>query len=205
MIDCVVPNFFGGRFMIDRTREKLFHVIAFFAKKTKHCHKLKLFKLLYFTDFEHFKQTGRTVTGLEYFAWPMGPVPKKLDQEIQGGSEDLYESINFTPQRYMDEDFKKDKAINISPKRKFDKNLFSKREKRIMEKMVMIYKNATAKDMTAASHERGKPWDRVYNREDKQGEKIPYVYALDGTPGSISIEEADEMEREHNEMKVMFG
>ena len=191
--------------MIDRTKDKMLHAIAFFAKNTKHCHKLKLFKLLYFTDFEHFRQTGRTVTGLEYFAWPMGPVPKKLNCDIEDRSTDLHESISFMPQRYLDDDFKNSKAVNISPKVRFDKKLFSKRELRIMEQTVELYKNTTAKDMTAASHEKNKPWDRIYNQEKKKQQKIPFSYILDGSPDSISEEEAEEIENEHDEMKIMFG
>jgi len=37
--------------------------------------KTKLFKLLYLLDFHHFRETGRSVTGLEYRAWKHGPVP----------------------------------------------------------------------------------------------------------------------------------
>jgi uncharacterized phage-associated protein len=58
---------------IDRQREKL--AAAFFAANTKYCGVTKLCKLLYFLDFIHYRQTGRTVTGLEYRAWPKGPVP----------------------------------------------------------------------------------------------------------------------------------
>jgi len=39
---------------------------------------MKLFKLLYFLDFVHFKNYGTTVTGMEYSAWKMGPVPESF-------------------------------------------------------------------------------------------------------------------------------
>src|SRR4029077_2080417 len=38
-------------------------------------------ELLHFLGFEHFRQTGRTVTGSLYSAWPMGPVPDDLWHE----------------------------------------------------------------------------------------------------------------------------
>ncbi|HEV7681080.1 MAG TPA: Panacea domain-containing protein [Pyrinomonadaceae bacterium] len=53
----------------------------------------KLFKLLYFLDFEHYKKTGRSVTGLKYFAWPMGPVPVSLKDEISHPEEYLKEKV----------------------------------------------------------------------------------------------------------------
>ncbi|KAB2896320.1 MAG: SocA family protein, partial [Kofleriaceae bacterium] len=63
-------------------REKLLHAIIFFTKETRACHKLKLFKLLYFLDFQIYRETGKSVTGLGYFARPMGPVPRDLDDEF---------------------------------------------------------------------------------------------------------------------------
>lgn len=59
-------------------REKLINAIVFFAANTEHCGKIKLLKLLYLLDFEHFRQTGYSVTGMEYHAWKMGPVPTDL-------------------------------------------------------------------------------------------------------------------------------
>ena len=64
--------------IITHHREKLINAIIYFAKNTTYCGKTKLLKLLYFLDFYQFKQTGKSVTGLDYFAWKMGPVPKEL-------------------------------------------------------------------------------------------------------------------------------
>jgi len=61
--------------LISRDREKLVNAIVFFAGNTRYCGKTKLFKLLYLLDFHHFRETGRSVTGLEYRAWKHGPVP----------------------------------------------------------------------------------------------------------------------------------
>jgi len=63
-------------------REKLINVMVYFAQNTQKCGKVKLFKLMYFLDFEHYKQIGRSVTGLNYYAWPMGPVPVDLYAEF---------------------------------------------------------------------------------------------------------------------------
>ena len=64
--------------LVTHEREKLIQAINFFATHTKRCGKVKLFKLLYFLDFEPFQPTGRSVTGQDYSAWPMGPVPVAL-------------------------------------------------------------------------------------------------------------------------------
>jgi hypothetical protein len=68
---------------VSRDREKLLNAIIYFLRETKHCHTLKLFKLLNFSDFEHFRQTGRTIFGLDYRALPKGPVPTTLLDEIK--------------------------------------------------------------------------------------------------------------------------
>jgi hypothetical protein len=52
--------------LINHEREKLIQSVIYFAKNTEFCGKVKLFKLLYFLDFEHYKMTGRSVTGLKY-------------------------------------------------------------------------------------------------------------------------------------------
>ena len=67
--------------LISRNRQKIINAIVYFAANTQNCGKVKLFKLLYLLDFAHFRETGRSVTGLDYHAWKMGPVPFDLMQE----------------------------------------------------------------------------------------------------------------------------
>jgi uncharacterized phage-associated protein len=81
--------------IITHEREKLIQAINFFARNTRKCGKTKLFKLLYFLDFEHFKLTGRSVTGLSYNAWKMGPVPVALFNEIEQPGDDLAKVVQF--------------------------------------------------------------------------------------------------------------
>ena len=69
--------------MTDREKYKLFNAIIFFLKNTKNCYKYKLLKLLYFLDFEHYRETGKSVTGLNYYAWEKGPVPKDIYKCIE--------------------------------------------------------------------------------------------------------------------------
>jgi hypothetical protein len=68
--------------LIDHTREKLTNAIIYFRKEASADDRLKLYQLLYHLDFRHYAETGRSVTGLEYFAWPEGPVPAALEGEV---------------------------------------------------------------------------------------------------------------------------
>lgn len=190
--------------MIDRKREKLIHSMVFFIKKTKHCYKLKLFKLLYFLDFEHFKQTGRSVTGLEYFAWPMGPVPNSLYNKLKNPKE-FEKFFNLIPESFLDPEFENEKVVKIIPKITLDSSLFSKRELEIMNKLVDFYKETQSKDMTEISHNRKGPWYKVFKEEKNKQGAIPYKYILDMSSESISKEEAEEVDQEDKDMKKMFG
>jgi uncharacterized phage-associated protein len=60
---------------------KLRQLIIFFAHHAavKPLGKVKLFKLLYFTDVTHIRIVGVSITGEEYLKFPFGPVPTHGD------------------------------------------------------------------------------------------------------------------------------
>jgi len=157
--------------IIDRTNECLVHAMIFFLKETKHCYLLKLLKLLYFFDEKHIKETGISVTGLDYFAWDMGPVPEKLYQAIKQ-PEKLKEYFDFQKPKDI-------KKTTLIPKKEFNKKLFSKRQQRIMDNLVNIYKDEKSDVMSRASHDRNGAWYKVFHTENKKNKKIPYELHLD--------------------------
>jgi uncharacterized phage-associated protein len=159
--------------IISRDREKLIQAINFFVRNTKKCAKVKLFKLLYFLDFEHFKQTGRSVTDLQYFAWPMGPVPVSLNDEFGGApGADLVEAFNIEKRPYKD-----GWVLALDPRIQFSTSHFSKREITILKNLAEEYRDADAECMVEATHLENLPWDEVYNREGRKQQHIPYDLA----------------------------
>lgn len=116
--------------LINRERDKLINVIVFFARNTRYLGKTKLCKLLYFLDFEHFKETGRSVTGFDYYAWKNGPVPVELYQEIDMPEPDLAERVRFT-----EKPTRRGPMLTVEAVSEFDASLFSKRERRLMESL----------------------------------------------------------------------
>lgn len=177
--------------------------MVFFTTKTKNCYTLKLLKLLYFFDFQHFKETGRSVTGMEYFAWKMGPVPTSLYEEIKNRI-NFKKIFKFIPEKSFDPEFTKDNVVRFVPQITFDESLFSKREMRIMENLIFLYKNVIAKDMTEASHDKKSPWYRVFKKEKKPQQLIPYEYILDNSSESISKDFAKELANDDKEMEQAF-
>lgn len=161
--------------IIDHNREKLINAIAFFVTNTKHCGVTKLFKLLYFLDFEHYRITGRSVTGLDYYAWPMGPVPRSLKDEIDGGEpqSDFEESISV--QEKSTKGGKKFKKIEA--KVSFDPSCFSNREIGILRELASEYFESNADEMIEATHLERLPWHQVYEVEKRKQQLIPYELA----------------------------
>jgi uncharacterized phage-associated protein len=185
--------------LINHNREKLLNALVYFSKKTRFCGKTKLFKLVYFLDFIHFRETGRSITGLNYYAWPKGPVPKDLFLELKQPDKDLQETIALLEQS-EEEDYGLCKIIAKKP---FEPKYFSKREKKIMEELSFVFKDALAKNMVEITHLRGTPWDKTM-KEKGPGERIDYSLAVDGSKGSLSLEEIKERMSEIKEVTEIF-
>lgn len=159
--------------LVTHEREKLINAIIFFATKTRFLGKTKLCKLFYFLDFEHYKETGRSVTGMEYFAWKMGPVPVALFQEVEMPESDMADKVEFTEKQTRN-----GKMLTVNPIGVFDDSHFSKRELRIMNSLAKEYANTQAEDMVEATHLENQPWHKIFVEEGKQQKLIPYELAL---------------------------
>lgn len=182
--------------IITHQREKLINAIIYFAKNTKYCGKTKVLKLLSELDFGHFKQTGRSTTGLDYSAWSMGPVSSELFKELSGEMRpDLEHAITIEPVGELQQ---------IVPKKQFNSKYFTKREKKLLSDLVEIFRDATADQMKDSSHREDGPWDRTVKEKGLQ-QPIDYFMALDDSKESLSHDEASERVRERKEMYQAFG
>ncbi|NRH29226.1 DUF4065 domain-containing protein [Pseudomonas sp. MS19] len=159
--------------LIQHEREKLIEAVKFFAQNTKKLGKTKLFKLLYFLDFTHFRDTGRPVTGLKYFAWPMGPVPTKLFEELERPSTDWEGNCLFKLVATQ-----KGNMLTVNTLSKFDPAHFSKRELRILQELAVQFKDADAEQMVEQTHLENLPWHQVYEVQGRRQEHIPYAMAV---------------------------
>ena len=160
--------------LIDHSREKLINAIVYFAQKTKYCGKTKLFKLLYLLDFEHFRQTGRSVTGLNYYAWDKGPVPTSLYYEMKSPKKDLAEKVTIESK-----ETKHENPIQLtSAKTNFDSTHFSKRELHILESLSKQFRYITADKIAERTHLVNEPWHKVFQDGKGRDNEIPYEYAL---------------------------
>lgn len=174
--------------LIDKSQEKLIHAIVFFVLNTRNCFKVKLFKLLYFLDFQHYQEIGRRVTNQDYFAWKMGPVPVDLFNDLKNLDPSLTEHLQISNERFgANKEF-----LKIVPKIPFNPKLFSKRELRIMESLAKKHATHVADQMVEATHLENLPWHQVFEVEKRKQKQIPYEYALKKSEKEIIQKLADE-------------
>jgi uncharacterized phage-associated protein len=172
--------------LISRDREKLINAIIYFAGNTRFCGKTKLFKLLYLLDFHHFRDSGRSVTGLDYHAWKNGPVPFALVQEWDNFEPDLAAAVDVVPERVIDYDRQR-----LVPKIAFDDSHFTKRELRLMQELAERHHDEMTKPLIGLTHEERGPWDKIWDGGRGNNERIPYVLAVpDDAPNREAILEA---------------
>lgn len=166
-------------------REKLLNAIVYFALHTRYCGKTKLYKLLYLLDFEHYKNTGRSVTGLEYYAWEMGPVPAKLDGELDEPSGDLYKAVRIEPEQLINH-----QRLNVVAKREFDPSYFSRRELDLLERISKQYRLSTAASMVKVTHVKNGAWHTVWQNGEGDNALISYALALEKVADRDRVEKA---------------
>lgn len=160
--------------LITHEREKLINAIIYFARNTENCGITKLMKLLFLLDFEHFKLTGRSVTGQGYYAFPKGPVPGEIHSELSNDfGDDLANALSVKAERVGNYT-----RYTVIPKLNFDASLFSKRELRILELTADQFRRQTATEMVDVTHAENGVWDRVYADGEGKFLHIPYELAL---------------------------
>lgn len=167
--------------MKDYTINKILAGIKYFVKNTKNVGRTKLFKLLYFWDFLHFKKYGFSVTGYQYFTFPFGPVPLELYNQIIENSlpHEFETELKIIEDDSNEDDFSDYKKFKVLLKnKKIDFDWLSPIEKETLELVADIFKYATAKEMTEITHLHNSPWDKTV-KEIGMGKSIDYRLAVD--------------------------
>ena len=180
---------------MDRFRRKLLEAIVFFSREVKNPTKMMMYKLLAELDSRHVSEKGFPSTDLDYEAWPLGPVPIELNEEITDKDavtipDDFGNSIGCERFDFEDKWGNPKHGFRFSARRKPDLSVFTPREQRILEEVAEIYRTATATEASEASHEPGKPWSKT-----PLGERIVFAKTVK-LPKGISAEEAEEMVQE---------
>lgn len=144
--------------------EKARQMVVFFAQR---CSPFvtKMNKLLFYSDFLHFRRTGFAISGISYQAITRGPVPQRFD----GLYHDVSDIIDFE-EIFYNQDISGDR---ITTKHSFDASLFTEEELKSMEGVAERFKNTPTKTIVDISHDED-AW--IDNHEHRN--LIPYSYAF---------------------------
>jgi uncharacterized phage-associated protein len=144
-------------------------MVLFFSEKINPW-KTKLNKLLFYSDFTHFKQTGFSISGATYKAILLGPVPNNFQSIYEFLSDNGIVTIHSTsfPDGGLGEQF------FPAPERPFHSNLFSETELAVLHEVAERFKDTTTQNIIDLSHQE-KAWSENQNAKNA----IDYFYAFD--------------------------
>ncbi|MDD2483792.1 MAG: DUF4065 domain-containing protein [Eubacteriales bacterium] len=120
---------------------KVVEMINYLAGNVKSLHKVKLMKLLWYSDALSFKRRGNSISGLVYGALPMGAVPKGHEQIM------MLEGISFDTVLYDDI------AYKFKPTQGFEINNLSTEEIETMDVIVRELGNLSTEEIVRKMHE----------------------------------------------------
>ncbi len=132
--------------------------------------KTKLNKLLYYADFYMYKKNGFSISGVQYRAIPMGPVPNNFNTifEYLANNDDVDIYYITFPNGGVGEQF------NPNSKRKFNPDLFSENERAILKLIAEKYKNISTSKIIELSHE-----EKGWIENNTEMKIIDYKYSFD--------------------------
>ena len=144
-----------------------------------------LLKMLYFADYEHYRQFLSPITGAPYVALERGPVVNNyrevFKQMVEDGVVTLFEATNIGQQ---------EKTMQYRPAKEPDVSMFSATEKEILDQVVKEHGADSGADLSEKTHLDG-PWSLVWDSH-YPGLPIPYALFrwLDNMPDEDDLLEA---------------
>jgi uncharacterized phage-associated protein len=124
--------------------------------------KLKLNKLLFFTDFTHYKNFGTSISGLSYRAIQYGPVPANYDNIYA-----YLESENIISTQFLMLPNGGAREVFIS-ENDYDKNLFSDEENDTIRTILEKFANISTWEIVDLSHKE-KAWKELEDKKELIG------------------------------------
>lgn len=169
--------------------DKLIQTVIFFVHNTspEKLGKVKLMKLLYYSDFRHMREYGRPIVGDSYYKLENGPVPTLTlnlisEAETCGNDkpdeEDLADTKNYV-QKFKEainitiKDYYGKRKLQFNPRIEFNPKVFSKSDLTIMEKVAKEFYDDNGSEISEKSHK------EIGWRASDLFSVIDYRYALD--------------------------
>ena len=174
-------------------RSKLLQAITYFATRTTHCGKAKLYWLLYLLDFKVYGASSLPVTGLDYYASADGPVPLALDDERACPGQDFVQQFQVNNLVLSNGC----RLLSLHARGPFEPSLFSQLERRDLDLLGRVHADCTADQIREKPFLPAEPWRQAYEMSDREFELIDYRLTLPrreahlGVPGSAGAHNAD--------------
>jgi len=147
---------------------RLIEMIVYFTETCKPL-KTKMNKLLFYADFLHFKQKGFSISGSEYKALQMGPVPMNFDSIFEYAA--MKDEIDITYEEFSNGSI--GQAFSPKGNREFNASLFEPNELAAMQNVVKHFKRKSAKEMIKLSHS-----EPAWSENHSNRSKISYDFAF---------------------------
>jgi transcriptional regulator with XRE-family HTH domain len=166
-VEAYLPNTFTGYKMPNL--KKFTEMVVFFSEKLQPW-KTKLNKLLFYADFAMHKQSGYSISGIQYRAIPMGPVPHNFNSIFEYLAKNDDVDINYTafPDGGTGEQFKQ------TPNRAFNPTIFNTHEISMLEEIAERFKLTTTQEIIELSHK-----ERAWQENKDEKKIIDYKYSFD--------------------------
>jgi len=140
--------------------EKTSYVIGYFAQFIDHLYKVKLMKLLWYTDTLFFGRHGKSMTGLVYKHKPLGALPIAYD-----------EIIHLPTVKVVEDMINEDIGYKICSNKEVSISEFTLEELSVLELVATKFKNHRSKEIVDYMHR-----EKAYT-ETQQNQIIPYTLA----------------------------
>lgn len=141
--------------------DKIEAMISYIAEEVSNLFKVKLMKMLWYSDVLSFIENGYSMSGMVYRHEPMGALPV--------GHYSLMNLENLNVQEEMSYNY--DTMLHVYPTANMDYSILSDEEKAILDKVIAKFKDYKTKDIVDYMHD-----ERAYE-ETKPGEIIPFSLA----------------------------
>lgn len=140
--------------------DKSVEVINYLALNTPNLHKVKLMKMMWFSDFLNYKRQKKSITGLAYNALPMGAVPECYEALV------LLDGVFYEEVQY-DEHI----GYKFNPAPNFQIKLLSENEINVIDEVIQHFKDYNTKQIVDRMHK-----EEAY-KNTIQNQLISYEYA----------------------------
>lgn len=138
--------------------DKIEAMVSYIAERVSNLFKVKLMKMLWYSDSLSFKVSGQAMTGMVYRHEAMGALP------IGHYSLMNLENLNVIEE----ESFNYDSMLHIYPMKNADYSVLSDEDKDILNRVITKFKNFKAKEIVEYMHA-----EKAYT-DTKSGEIIPF-------------------------------